>query len=102
MLTTGTAARALLLALAGQILVSWTLQAAEAGRGAPRADAVQRWGEPARNLAPDLRAEQQVRGIELVGQIGGETNAVAVQGSYAYVGVGPRLVVVDVSSPAAR
>jgi hypothetical protein len=29
--------------------------------------------------------------IELVGQIGGTTNAVAVQGNYAYIGVGPRL-----------
>jgi hypothetical protein len=35
-----------------------------------------------------------------VGQIGGATLAVAVQGRYAYVGVGPRLVVVDVGDPA--
>ncbi len=33
--------------------------------------------------------------IELVGQMGGTVNAVAVAGSYAYVGVGVRLVVVD-------
>jgi len=38
--------------------------------------------------------------VELVGQIGGLTLAVAVQGRYAYVGVGPRLVVVDVGDPA--
>jgi PKD repeat protein len=38
--------------------------------------------------------------VELVGQIGGATYAVAVQGSYAYIGVGPRLVILDVSDPA--
>jgi len=38
--------------------------------------------------------------IELVGQIGGPVFAVAVQGNYAYVGVGPRLIVLDVSDPA--
>jgi len=38
--------------------------------------------------------------LELVGQIGGATNAVAVQGDYAYVGVGPRLVTLNISNPA--
>lgn len=38
--------------------------------------------------------------VELVGQIGGPTDAVAVRGSYAYLGVGPRLVILDVSDPA--
>ncbi len=33
-------------------------------------------------------------------QIGGATYAVAVQGNYAYIGVGPRLVVLGVSNPA--
>jgi len=37
--------------------------------------------------------------FRLVGQIGGPTQGVAVQGSYAYVGVGLRLVVLDVSNP---
>jgi parallel beta-helix repeat protein len=36
---------------------------------------------------------------QVVGQIGGPTQGVAVQGSYAYVGVGLRLVVLDVSNP---
>ncbi len=36
---------------------------------------------------------------QVVGQIGGPTQAVAVQGDYAYVGVGLRLVVLDVSNP---
>jgi parallel beta-helix repeat protein len=38
---------------------------------------------------------------QVVGQIGGPTQAVDVQGHYAYVGVGLRLVVLDVSDPAA-
>ncbi len=37
--------------------------------------------------------------LKVVGQIGGPTQAVAVQGDYAYVGVGLRLVVLDVSAP---
>ncbi len=37
--------------------------------------------------------------LELVGQVGGPTQAVAVQGNYAYVGVGLRLEVLDVSDP---
>jgi hypothetical protein len=38
--------------------------------------------------------------LELVGQIAGPADAVAVQGNYAYVGAGPRLAIVDVSNPA--
>ncbi|TEU11421.1 MAG: hypothetical protein E3J25_08095 [Anaerolineales bacterium] len=45
-------------------------------------------------------AHQPAWNVELVGQIGGPTYAVAVQGNYAYIGVGPRLVVLDVSNPA--
>jgi parallel beta-helix repeat protein len=37
--------------------------------------------------------------IKLIGQIGGATQTVAVQDNYAYVGVGLRLVVLDVSNP---
>lgn len=36
---------------------------------------------------------------QVVGQIGGPTQAVAVQGDYAYVGVGLRLIVLDVTNP---
>ena len=46
-----------------------------------------------------VRAAQQGHNVELVGQIGGFTWAVAVQGNYAYIGVGPRLVILDVSDP---
>ncbi len=38
--------------------------------------------------------------VELVGQIGGASYAVAVQGSYAYVGIGPRLVILNIANPA--
>ena len=38
---------------------------------------------------------------QAIGQIGGPTQAVAVQGNYAYVGVGLRLMMLDVSNPAA-
>jgi hypothetical protein len=37
---------------------------------------------------------------QMVGQVGGRTEDVAVQGDYAYVAVGLRLVVLDVSDPA--
>lgn len=37
---------------------------------------------------------------QVVGQTGGPTRAIAVQGNYAYLGVGLRLVVLDVSDPA--
>jgi len=38
--------------------------------------------------------------VEFVGHIGGTTNAVFVQGNYAYIGVGPRLTILDISNPA--
>ena len=38
--------------------------------------------------------------VELVGQIGGPTYAVAVQDHYAYVGIGAKLAVLDISDPA--
>ncbi|MCX6376827.1 MAG: hypothetical protein NTU88_12480, partial [Armatimonadetes bacterium] len=38
-------------------------------------------------------------GTELVGQWGGPSYAVAISGSKAYVGVGPRLFVLDISNP---
>lgn len=38
--------------------------------------------------------------VQLIGQSGGAATAVAVRGTYAYVGCGPRLCVADVSDPA--
>ncbi len=35
-----------------------------------------------------------------IGQAGGPTQGIAVQGNYAYLGVGSRLIVVDISNPA--
>lgn len=43
---------------------------------------------------------QSAQNVEFVGQIGGEINAVAVQGSYAYVGVGARLEILNIYNPA--
>ena len=37
--------------------------------------------------------------MRLIGQLGGAVNALAVQGDTAYAGVGPRLLVFDVSNP---
>jgi hypothetical protein len=39
--------------------------------------------------------------LEVVNQVGGAINTVAVEGNLAYVGVGPRLVILDVSNPQA-
>jgi hypothetical protein len=39
--------------------------------------------------------------MQVVGQIGGQSLAVAVDGSVAYLGVGPRLVTLQISDPAA-
>lgn len=38
--------------------------------------------------------------LELIGQLGGDTFSVATQGNRAYIGLGPRLVVLDVSDSA--
>jgi hypothetical protein len=47
-----------------------------------------------------VKTQLQGQNVELVGQIGGITETVAVQGNYAYIGVGPHLVILDVSDPA--
>lgn len=49
--------------------------------------------------AADIAADGS--GWRAIGQVGGPTQAVAVQGDYAYVGVGLRLVVLDISDPSA-
>ena len=46
-----------------------------------------------------LRAPADALNVELVGQIGGASYAVAISGTLAYLGVGPRLIVLDVSDP---
>lgn len=45
--------------------------------------------------------EADAENVEFVGQIGGTgIRTVTAQGNYAYIGVGPRLVVLDISDPA--
>lgn len=43
--------------------------------------------------------DQQAQNVRLVGQLGGPLSTLAVRGDYAYVGIGPRLAVVDVTNP---
>src|SRR5665648_121135 len=43
---------------------------------------------------------QKATGWEITGQIGGPSQGVAIQDNYAYIGVGTRLVVLDISNPA--
>jgi hypothetical protein len=51
-----------------------------------------------RPLHPSPSA-QSAPNLCIVGQIGGPNNAVAIQGSYAYIGVGPRLVILNIAGP---
>lgn len=53
---------------------------------------------PGSNAGPMMAPD--AHNVELVGQIGGESNALALQGDYVYIGLGPRLIVVEVSNPA--
>ena len=53
-----------------------------------------------RDVGIDLAYQQQSQNVRLVSQIGGPINAVAAQGNYAYIGIGPRLIILDVSDPA--
>jgi len=39
-------------------------------------------------------------GLKLGGQVGGPTQAIAVEGNFAYMGVGMRLIILDVTNPA--
>ena len=50
--------------------------------------------------APPIEGHRNTSRLQVVGQVGGPTQAVATQGSYTYVGVGLRLVVLNVSNPA--
>jgi hypothetical protein len=42
----------------------------------------------------------RLSGLSFLGQVGGSSYAIAVEGTFAYLGVGPRLVVLDISNPA--
>jgi len=67
-------------------------------------------GTAAQRLARNLPSQQREAGeevsaaypspnVQLVGQIGGDAVAIAVQGSHAYVGLGPCLIILDISDP---
>jgi hypothetical protein len=58
---------------------------------------VDTWPSPAMPLESTALDSQD---IQLVGHVGGQIRAVALRGQYAYVGVGPRLVILDVSTRA--
>ena len=47
-----------------------------------------------------VSAAADAQNVALIGQIDGSTYAVAVLGNYAYIGVGPRLVILHISNPA--
>ena len=53
-----------------------------------------------RGPASTVASQPPARNVGLIGQVGDATRVVAVEGSYAYVGVGLRLVILDVSDPA--
>ena len=50
--------------------------------------------------SPLVSSSDVYSNVYLVDQLGGEAWAVAISGTYAYVGFGPRLIVLDVSEPA--
>jgi hypothetical protein len=57
---------------------------------------------PAPTTLPETQPTEKTSKPELlkvVGQIGGPTQTVALQGDYAYVGVGLRLIVLDITNP---
>jgi hypothetical protein len=55
-------------------------------------------GETAATPSPGVGLSQH---FQLIGQMGGNSYALALDGSTAFLGVGPRLVAVDVSNPSA-
>jgi hypothetical protein len=47
----------------------------------------------------DMSVESIAKNVEVVGHIGGDANAIFVQGNYVYISFGPALAIVDVSDP---
>lgn len=50
--------------------------------------------------SPENIPNGQTQSLDLIGQVGGVSTAVTLAGHYAYVGVGPRLHILDISDPA--
>lgn len=85
--------------LASLLLVGLNPERATSNAGqASRSGAAGQPITPALALAASPQAD--AKNIALAGQIGGAIRAVAVAGRYAYVGIGPRLVILDISDPA--
>ena len=60
----------------------------------------------AANAPTDLTSQSlalapQTDQVNFISQLGGNTNAIAVQGQYAYLSEGPALTILDISDPAA-
>ena len=54
---------------------------------------------PEAHASTEGAADHPAQRVELVGQLGGQTYALAVHGTTVYLGVGPRLVLLDLSAP---
>ena len=52
------------------------------------------------NISSVQSKDFAVQSWPVISQVGGPAQGIAVQGNYAYIGVGPRLIVVDISNPA--
>lgn len=85
----------LLLALTAALLLSAALDP-----GAARSACAAPLAHPTRASHPLLATAAISQNVDFVGQIGGPSYAVAVSGTLAYVGIGPRLLILDVSAPA--
>ncbi|HSO26516.1 MAG TPA: hypothetical protein VLS48_00480, partial [Anaerolineales bacterium] len=54
----------------------------------------------AQQAAPTGASDEEAESfLELVGHVGGPANGVAVQGAFAYIGLGPEFAVLDISDP---
>ena len=58
-------------------------------------------GPAPRESSTSPNAQPPARNVELISRVDGTVRAVAVQGNYVYIGDGKRLVILDVSDPAA-
>lgn len=57
------------------------------------------WYTPKMSQAPSGLGAQADVNVELVGQWGGDCDAVAISDNLAYIGLGPSLVILDISEP---
>jgi LVIVD repeat-containing protein len=67
--------------------------------GAKANNALAKYSPPPTVSPAAAPSSSQLTGLETVGHIGGYAYAVAVRPPYAYLGIGPDLMVVDISDP---